>query len=200
MSVNDTHMNNSNNYVMASVQHKNKFSNKNYAVMGYLKFTKQKLTKVTDNTITVTKNGKKYNIKDTNNEFTVKISKHKVTISDNSGKKKSYSKKSLSKKFKKQRAKLNSIVVKQDANEQNNNGQASSQESTSTQQNNNAQSKQNGNSGDSATSGLSGQEKAKAAEMADPNIDPEFKRRINLSPDDPDYITPTHDPESWEQE
>ncbi|WP_283620949.1 hypothetical protein [Limosilactobacillus avium] len=41
------------------------------------------------------------------------------------------------------------------------------------------------------------QEKAREAMNADPNIDPELKRRMNLSPDDPDYIQPTHDPDSW---
>ncbi|MBF0600545.1 hypothetical protein [Limosilactobacillus oris] len=46
-------------------------------------------------------------------------------------------------------------------------------------------------------SSMDPQDKARAAMNADPNLDPEFKRRINLSPDDPDYIQPTHDPESW---
>ena len=53
------------------------------------------------------------------------------------------------------------------------------------------------NNNAATASSMGPQDKARAAMNADPNIDPEFKRRINLPPDDPDYIQPTHDPDSW---
>lgn len=62
---------------------------------------------------------------------------------------------------------------------------------------NNQQGNTASNNNAATASSMGPQDKARAAMNADPNIDPEFKRRINLPPDDPDYIQPTHDPDSW---
>lgn len=61
----------------------------------------------------------------------------------------------------------------------------------------NANNQPSSNSDNQQSDNLSPQDKARAAMNADPNIDPDFKRRITLPPDDPDYIPATHDPESW---
>jgi hypothetical protein len=67
------------------------------------------------------------------------------------------------------------------------------------QDTNNAQQVNNQQSQGSNDSSLSGMDRARQAMTNDPNVDPEFKRRINLPEDDPDFIPATHDPESWKQ-
>lgn len=193
MGINIANSNESNEYTVAASKRNVKFSNKSYVEMGYLVFTKQKLANVQDNSVTITKNGKKYYVNDNANKFMARIGKYKVTIINNAGSKKSYSKKSLYKKFNKQKDKLDSIINDQRPNKQANENSASQGNNTgsSTQTNDNSDESSNDNQ-------IDPQEKARQAMNADPNIDPDLKRRMNLSPDDPDYIQPTHDPESWE--
>ncbi len=63
---------------------------------------------------------------------------------------------------------------------------------------NNGASQPANNQGTNANSSSeSPQQKALDAMNADPNVDPDLKRRMNLPPDDPDYIPATHDPDSW---
>ena len=193
MGINIANSNEFNEYTVAASKRNVKFSNKSYVEMGYLVFTKQKLANVQDNSVTITKNGKKYYVNDNANKFMARIGKYKVTIINNAGSKKSYSKKSLYKKFNKQKNKLDSIINDQRPNKQANENSASQGNNTgsSTPTNDNSDESSNDNQ-------IDPQEKARQAMNADPNIDPDLKRRMNLSPDDPDYIQPTHDPESWE--
>lgn len=93
------------------------FSTKNYATMAYLKYTKQELNSVQDNTVEIEQEHGHFEIDNDNGEdFTVTVKNDHVTLTttDQNGKKKShtYSKTNLAKQFTNQQSKLNAVVEK----------------------------------------------------------------------------------------
>lgn len=95
------------------------FSKQNYAVMAYLKYTKQDINSVKDNSVDIENEHGHFEIDNENDkDFVVEVNGDSVTLksTDQHGKKKShtYAKKSLTKQFANQQAKLNSIVEKDD--------------------------------------------------------------------------------------
>lgn len=77
------------------------------------------------------------------------------------------------------------------------NGNSATNNSNNTTNNNSANQSANNQGAGANSSSEEPQQKALDAINADPNVDTELKRRMNLPPDDPDYIQATHDPESW---
>lgn len=93
------------------------FSKQNYAVMAYLKYTKQDINSVQDNSVEIDNEHGHFEIDNEGGEdFDVTVNASKVTLktTDQKGKKKShtYDKANLEKQFSNQQAKLNSIVEK----------------------------------------------------------------------------------------
>lgn len=110
------HADNSGAVVMAAQKN---FSKQNYAVMAYLKYTKQDLASVKDNSVEIDNDHGKFEIDNANDkDFDVIVNDANVTLktTDQNGKKKShtYSKAKLEKQFSGQQDKLNSIVEKDD--------------------------------------------------------------------------------------
>lgn len=93
------------------------FSKQNYAVMAYLKYTKQDLTNVQDHSVKVKSDDGQFKIDNGNDkDFAVTVNHANVTlkVTDQHGKQKShtYSKASLEKQFNGQQDKLNSVTQK----------------------------------------------------------------------------------------
>lgn len=93
------------------------FSKQNYAVMAYLKYTKQDLTNVQDHSVKIENDDGKFEIDNANDkDFDVIVNNANVTLktTDQHGKRKShtYSKDSLEKQFSGQQDKLNSVTQK----------------------------------------------------------------------------------------
>lgn len=93
------------------------FSKQNYAVMAYLKYTKQDVNSVQDNSVEIDSEHGRFEIDNEGGEdFDVTVNNTNVTLktTDQKGKKKThtYSKANLEKQFNNQQSKLNSIVEK----------------------------------------------------------------------------------------
>lgn len=91
------------------------FSKQNYAVMAYLKYTKQDLTNVQDHSVKIESDDGKFEIDNANDkDFDVTVNNANVTLktTDQHGKRKShtYSKARLEKQFNGQQDKLNSVT------------------------------------------------------------------------------------------
>lgn len=98
-------------YVFAKT-HQVNFSNKDYALMSYLKLTRQKISDISTNSVSIIKDGKKIKITDQSAQYSVRVRKTSIMIIDGNHKKQCYSKSSLIKKFKNQKEDLDSIVTK----------------------------------------------------------------------------------------
>lgn len=106
---------NSGNIVMAAS--KDRLSNAEYAVMGFLQYSKQQVDAVQDGSLQLDKDGDIYTLNDGNNQFNIMVSKKKVTVKstdqNNTEKKHIYSKALLRKKFKGQAAAIKTKVNNQ---------------------------------------------------------------------------------------
>lgn len=115
------------------------FSKQNYAVMAYLKYTKQDLNSVQDNSLDVDNDNGVFEIDNGSEEnFIIKVGKSNITLktTDQNGKKKShtYTKSQLKKEFNGQQDKLNSIIENDDDQESSSSTNQVSQQSVPQQQ------------------------------------------------------------------
>lgn len=99
-----------------------KFSRQNYAVMAYLKYTKQDVNSVADNSLEVESEHGHFEIDNENDsDFVVEVNKSNVVLkaTDQNGKCKvhTFAKAKLEKQFSNQQNKLNSIVESDDDND-----------------------------------------------------------------------------------
>jgi hypothetical protein len=99
-----------------------KFSRQNYAVMAYLKYTKQDVNSVADNSLEVESEHGHFEIDNENDsDFVVEVNKSNVVLkaTDQNGKRKvhTFAKAKLEKQFSNQQNKLNSIVESDDDND-----------------------------------------------------------------------------------
>lgn len=99
-----------------------KFSQQNYAVMAYLKYTKQDLNSIADNSLEVESEHGHFEIDNENgSDFVVEVNKSNVILktTDQNGKRKvhTFTKAKLEKQFSNQQNKLNSIVESDEDND-----------------------------------------------------------------------------------
>lgn len=99
---------------IAMAASRDQFSNAEYAVMGFLQFSKQQVKAVQDSSLQLAKNGSAYTLTDDNNQFSITVTRKKVTVKttdqNNTEKQHVYTKSQLRKKFKGQAAAIKAKI------------------------------------------------------------------------------------------